>query len=131
MYRNFQEGRVYRSTSSEFGSFLANTRADAHQGTPGVLHDRAHVGKVDVDDTRLRNEVGNSLDGLLQYVVAHRKRVLDASFARDDGEEFVVGDDDKGVHGFAEFGKPLLGEPRALRAFKAERFRDDSNSERA
>src|SRR3989344_8280742 len=86
VYRNFQEGRVYRGLSCEFRTFLADTRANPHERTAGVLHDGAHIGKVDVDDTRLRNEVGDSFDGLLQYIVAHRKCVLDAGFARDDGE---------------------------------------------
>src|SRR3989344_4766445 len=131
MYRDFQEGRVYRGAGCELGTLLADTRANPHESTAGVLHDRAHVGKVDVDYTRLRNEVGNSFDCLLQYFVAHRKRVLDAGFARDDGEELVVGDDDECVHGFAEFRKPLFGEPSALRSLKAERLRDDADGERA
>src|SRR3712207_8472549 len=41
----------------------------AHQRRAGVLHDRPHVGEVEVDEPRDRDQVGDALDALAQDVV--------------------------------------------------------------
>ena len=45
---------------------LALACADAHEGRARIAHDGADVGKVDVDETRLDDNLGDSHDALLQ-----------------------------------------------------------------
>src|SRR5919106_648932 len=42
------------------GAVLARRLPDAHQRGPGVLHDRADVGEVEVDETGRRDQVGDA-----------------------------------------------------------------------
>src|SRR5665647_2256852 len=60
--------------------------ADAEERGAGVLHDGAHVGEVEVDQTGDRDEVGDALDAVAEDVVAAQR-----------GLELVARD----LHGFA------------------------------
>ena len=65
---------------------------DAHQRRAGVLHDRAHVGEVEVDQAGDRDQVGDALDALAQDVVGLAERVEDARAALDDRQQPLVRD---------------------------------------
>ena len=54
---------------------VARGAADAHQRRPGVAHDRAHVGEVEVDEARHRDQVGDALDALAEDVVGDAERL--------------------------------------------------------
>ncbi len=51
--------------------------ADAHQRRAGVVHDRADVGEVEVDQAGDRDQVGDALDALAQDVVGLAERLED------------------------------------------------------
>src|SRR5215211_3776844 len=110
---------------------LARGRADAHQRRPGVVHDRAHVGEVEIDQARDRDQVGDALDALAQNVVGQAEGVEDARAALDDREQFLVGDDDQRVDLFAQAVDALGGLAAALSALERERAGDDADGERA
>ena len=76
---------------------LARGDADAHHGGAGVLHDRADVREVEVDEAGDGNEVGDALDALAQGVVADAEGVDHGRLLVDDLEQAIVGDDDEGV----------------------------------
>ncbi len=128
--RDLEERRIDGGARGGFGALLADRGADTHERGACVVHDRPDVREVDVDDAGLGDEIGDSLDGLLEDVVAHGERVLDAGIAAHDREQLVVGDDDRGVDGLLELGEALIGEAHALLALESERLGDDADGER-
>ena len=79
------------------GAALAAGAADAHQRRAGVLHDRAHVGEVEVDQAGHGDQVADALDALAQHVVHDAEGVEDGRVLLDDVLEPVVGDGDERV----------------------------------
>ena len=96
--------------------------ADAHQRRAGVVHDRAHVGEVEVDQAGDRDQVGDALDALAQDVVGLAERLEDRRAALDDRQQLLVGDDDERVDDLAQALDALLGLAHALRALELERL---------
>ena len=98
------------------GTVVAAGGADAHEGRAGAAHDRLHVGEVQVDQARGRDQVGDALDAGEQDLVGRAERVERAHVAVADREQPVVRDDDEGV----DLGAQLvdaglgLGLPRRL-----------------
>ena len=111
--------------------FSPRADADTHEGRTGVLHDRAHVGEVEVDQARHGDEVGDPLHALAQDVVGHAERLGDGRRALDDLEQPVVLDDDQRVDAVAKRLDPLLGLVGAQLALEPERTRHDADGERA
>ena len=103
------------------GAVLARGGADAHERRAGVVHDRADVGEVEVDEAGDRDQVGDALDALAQDVVGLAERVEDRSAALDDRQQLLVRDDDERVDLLAQALDALLGLARALGALELER----------
>ena len=64
---------------------------------PGVAHDRAHVGEVEVDEAGHGDQVGDALDALAEDVVRHPERLDDRRLLLDHLEQPVVLDHDQRV----------------------------------
>ncbi len=111
-----------RRGDSGFGrgrrAVLSAGDTDAHQCGTGVFHDSPDVGKVDVDDARVGDKVGNALDGLFEHVVAHGKGVFKSCVFGHSSKQAVVRDDDERVYLFAEVLKALVGDAHALSALE-------------
>ena len=120
-----------RLTCRVRGARLARAVADPHECGSGVRHDRLHVGEVEVDEARHRDEVTNALDALSQDVVDDAERVDHARLLLDDLEQTIVRDGDERVDLVDELGDALLGEEPPLGALEAERLRDDGDGEGA
>ena len=88
---------------------LAAGVADAHQRRAGLVHDRAHVGEVEVDQAGHGDQVGDALHALAQHVVGLAEGVEDAGAALDDGQQLLVGDHDQGVDLLAQALDALVG----------------------
>src|SRR5262245_13054160 len=58
------ERRAQRPLDGLHAAVVAAREADAHQRVAGVLHDRADVGEVEVDEPRQRDEVADALHAL-------------------------------------------------------------------
>src|SRR4051794_2962569 len=112
------------------GPRLAGGGADAHERRAGVLHDRPHVGEVEVDQAGDRDQVRDALDALAEDVVGLAERVEDARAALDDGQQLLVRDDDQRVHHLAQAVDALLRLTRPLRALEGERPRDHADRQR-
>ena len=98
---------------------------------PGVLHDRAHVGEVLVDQARHRDDVADPLHALAQHVVDDAEGVEDARVLLDDVLEPVVRDRDEGVDLRLELFGRLLGDELALVALERERLGHDTDRQGA
>ena len=113
------------------GPVLARRRADAHQRRAGVLHDRADVGEVEVDQPGHRDQVGDALHALAQDVVGHPERVDDGGPPLDDLDQPLVRDHDHRVDLLLEGLDALRGAADALRALEIERPRHDPDRQGA
>ena len=83
--------------------------ADPHQRAAGVVHDRAHVGEVEVDQPGDGDQVGDALNALAQDVVGLAEGVEDRGAPLDDREQLLVGDHDQGVDVVAQALDALMG----------------------
>jgi len=66
------------------------------------VHDRPHVGEVEVDEAGNRDQVGDALNDLAQDVVGLPERVEDRRAPLDDREELLVRNDDERVDVLAQ-----------------------------
>ena len=104
--------------------------ADPEQRPAGVGHDRAHVGEVEVDHRRQRDQVGDALDALAQDVVGDLEGLDHRGLLVEHLEQAVVGDDDQGVDLGGQLLDALVGLVAAAAALEAERLGDDADGER-
>ena len=95
--REVEEWRRHRGEGGVARARLAEAAADPHQRGPRVLHHRAHVGEVDVDQPRLHHDVRDAGDPLAEDLVRHPEGLLEREALRDDFEQLVVRDDDQDV----------------------------------
>src|SRR5713226_2649129 len=94
-------------------------------------HERLHVGEVEVDDARLRDQIGDALDALAEDVVRHPERLLEGRLGAGDLGQPVVRDDDQRVDLAAQGLDPFLGGVVADAAFEGEGSRDHADGQRA
>ena len=95
------------------------------------MHDRAHVGEVEVDQAGDRDQVGDPLDALAQHVVGLLEGVEHRGAPLDHREQLLVGDHDQRVHDLAQLLDALVGRARALGALELERARHHADGQRA
>src|SRR5450759_978359 len=100
-------------------------------GMAGVLHDGAHVGEVEVDQTGDRDEVGDALHAVAEAVVGVLERLDDTGVAFHHLQEAVVGDADNRVGDVPEDVDALQGLAQAAIALEAERLGDDGDGHAA
>ncbi len=79
------------------GTVLAARGANRHQSGAAFAHDRPHIGKVEVDQARNGDQLGNALNALPQNIVGHAEGVIEAGPLVHDLEQPVVGDDNQGI----------------------------------
>ena len=88
---------------------VAGAHADAEQRVAGVGHDRAHVGEVEVDQARERDQVRDALDALAQHVVGDAERLDHRRLLVEHRQQPVVGHDDQRVDLVGQRLDALLG----------------------
>ena len=97
----------------------------------GVVHDRAHVGEVQIDEAGHGDEVGDALHALPQDVVGVLERLDDARVALDDLEQAVVGDGDDRVGHLSQHVDAVERLALAAIALEAEGLGDDGDRDGA
>ncbi len=130
VYRKFKKrgghGHLRRGLSPVF----SRSDTNAHECRAGVFHHGAHVCKVDVNNARVCYKVGNALDRLQEYVVAHGESAFKRSFFLHGGKQTVVGDNNERIYLFAQILDALLCQALALQALKCEGSCNHGDSER-
>ena len=90
-----QQGTVDGDAGGLFRLVLACGAPHAHMGQARVLHDGGDIGKVQVDEARGGDQIGNGLHRLAQHIVSNGKGVGKRDFLVRGILEPVVGDDDR------------------------------------
>ena len=103
----------------------------AHHRHAHPLHDRLHVGEVEVDDPGDQDQVGDALDRLAQDVVGGDEGVEHRGLAVDDREQTLVGDGDHGVDGVAQRFETSGGLHQPLLALELEGLGDHGDGQGA
>ena len=86
-----------------------------------ICHDTANVGKVEVDETRDSNEVGNTGNTELQNLVCHIECIIDGCVFISNVEELIIGNYDQGVNILLDLTDTTLSVHRTARTFETER----------
>src|SRR5699024_3138609 len=86
-----QQGAGDGGLGGVFGLARALGAAGAHVGVAGVLHDGAHVGKVQVDKGRHVDQGRDGLDALAQHVVGGLEGVHQGDLFLADHLQPLVG----------------------------------------
>ena len=115
-------GRVQRPVFA-IGLARAHHRF-AHNG-----HQRAHVGKIEVDVARVDDQVGNCPNAVVQHFVGHLQRVGVGGVFVGNPEQVLVRDHDQGVDGRGEEVDAFLGLTHAHHAFECEGLSRDADSQ--
>ena len=100
-------------------------------GPARIFHDGGYVGKVQVDEAGVLDQVRDGLHGLLQHVVGDLKGVDHGDLLVGGQLQPLVGDDDQGVHLVAQLGNAALGLLHAAHALEPERLGDHAHGEDA
>ncbi len=87
-----------------------------------VLHDSLNVRKVKVDNGRHIDQVGNSLNGLLKYLIRFLKRLRHGSTPVHNFKKLIVRNHDQRVHVFLNALNSVEGIHHARLGLKAERL---------
>ena len=98
---------------------------------PAPCHDRAHVGEVEVDETRPAQEVDDSSDRLQKDVVDRPERVEHRRVVGDHFGDAIVGDRDDRVDAGCQLGRGRVRDPSALSALEGKWLGDDRDRQRA
>ena len=102
------------------GLVLAGSPAHTHVGHPRILHDGGDVGKVQVDEAGVLDEVGDGLDRLTQHIVGDLKGIGKGDLLVGGKLQPLVGDDDQGVHPGAQVLDAPLGLLHTAAALEVE-----------
>ena len=100
-------------------------------GKARVLHDGGHIGKVEVDEARVADQVGDALHRLTQYVVRDLECVGKGDLLVGRMLEALVRDDDERVDLGLELFDARFRLRHAAAAFKTEGLRHDADGQDA
>ena len=105
--------------------------AGAHHRLAHLTHDRAHVGKVEVDEAGHDHQVGDRAHALLEHFVSELEGFLEGGFRLGDQEQILVRDDDQRVDMGLQLFDARFGRTHAAGAFEQERLGDDAHGQHA
>ena len=105
--------------------------ANCHKRRATVLHNRAHIGKVQIDQTGHCNQFTDALNTLAQHIIGHRKGLTDSRLFVQNVEESVVGDGNQRIHIFPQPDHSCLGHASALVSLETKGFGHDPNRQGA
>jgi hypothetical protein len=83
-------GDATACSAASIARLVARAHADARAAPPRLGHDRPHVGEVEVDEARQRDEVRDALHALAQHVVGDRNAsTIDVPFSSTDSSRLL------------------------------------------
>jgi len=111
------------------GAVVARGLARTHHGLAHLVHDRAHVCEVEVDQAGLDHQVGHALDALVKDVVGHGEGFGESGLFVGQSEQVLVRNDDERIDDLLERLDPLVGLAHALGALELERLGHDADGQ--
>ena len=99
---------------------LAGGTAHAHVRHAGIFHDGGHVGKVQIDEAGISDQVRDGLHRLPQHVIRDFKRVGKGDLLIRGVLQALIGNDDQRVHLVLQLGNAAFRLLHPAAALKAE-----------
>ena len=132
LHRDTVEQRVGNRLFRRFEcAVFAATFAGTHHRLAHFGHDRANVGKVEVDKAGHDHQVGDRTHALLQHLVGQLEGFLKGRFGLGDQEQVLVWNDDQGIYVLLQLLDPRLGGAHPARALEQERLGYHADSQHA
>ena len=91
-------------------------------GDASVRHDRFYVCKVHIDQSKIGNQIGYTLNALSEHVVSHVERLQHGRILLAVLKELVIGNNNERVHVLFQEAQSQLGLVLSLFAFKRKRL---------
>jgi hypothetical protein len=112
------------------GALFALGLAGAHHRLAHLVHHRAHIGEVEIDQARTHHQVGHPLDALIEHIIGQREGLGEGGLSLASRNRFWLG---MMISVSTTFAAPrrLLGLAHPLRALELERFGDDPDRQHA
>ena len=123
LHRHAVEQRVGNGAFRRFErTTVALCFAGAHHRFAHFVHDRTHIGKVEVDKTRHHHQIGNPAYALLQHFVSKQKRFFERRIRVRYQEQVLVRNNDQCIDMLLQLGNAGLARPHAALSFEQKRF---------
>ena len=129
--RCVEERAVDRLLNSGCRSALTGSTADTHVADTCICHDTADVSKVEVNETRDSNEIGDTGNTELEDLVGHVECVVNGCIFVRDIEELIICNYDQGVYVLFDLADTALCVHCTSRTFETERTGNDCNCQDA
>lgn len=95
----------------------------------GIFHNGGHIGKVEIDEACITDEIGNRLHRLTEHIVRDLKGVGKGDFLIGRMLEPFIGDDNEGIDLALKLFNALFRLLHAAAALKAERLGDNADGQ--
>ena len=105
--------------------------AHAHHCSAHALHDRADIGKIEIDEARHDHQVGDAANAGIENVIGHAESIRKGRALIGNAEKVLVWHDDHRVDRLAHFSETIFGDGHPAIAFKAEWLGDNTDGEDA
>ena len=102
------------------GAIFAARLAGAHHCLAHLVHHRAHVGKVQVDQAGAHHQVGHALYALIEHIIGHGEGFGEGGLFIGQTEQVLVRNDDQRVDDLLQRLDTFFGLPHPLCALKLE-----------
>ena len=101
-----------------------------HRGAHALQH-RPDVGKIEIDQPFLDDQIDDARDPRIENLVGKHERLGKRRLLVGDTKQVLIGDDNQRIDVFLQFDDAGFGDTHPAGAFKQKRFGDDGDGEDA
>ena len=116
----FQERALDCHFRSNLSLIFTACATDAHVCNASVCHDGSDIGKVQIDNAGLGNQIGNALYPLQQNFIRLAEGLCQGCFLINNGKQSLVGDDNQRIYVLFQLCNALFRIAHSFLAFKIE-----------
>ena len=128
--RDFIQQRVGNRLLCRLNSTVSTGRlTGAHHRLAHLVHHRAHVGEVEVDQAGAHHQIGHTLNPLIQNVIGHGEGFGKRGAFVSEPEQVLVRDHDQRVDHLLQRLDAFFGLTHPLVTFELEGFGDHAHSQ--
>ena len=123
LHRHIIKQRIGNGGFSGFhGTFFAFRFTRTHHCLAHLVHHRAHIGKVEIDQPRLDHQVGNTGHTGMQHFIGHGERLGKSGLCISNAEQVLVRNDNQRIDFLRQLLDAFLRGTHATRPLKIKRL---------
>ena len=116
-------------TRSLFCLALARSMSDTHMGIAGILHDAGNIGKVQIDEARVLDQVRDTCHCLAKHIIRDFKGIGQRNLLVGGIFQTIIRDNQKGINLSEEFPDARIGLNHPAVTFKLEGLGHNTDSQ--